>query len=891
MPSGLVGLTLKAGDKVQHFVVLEQIGTGGTSAVFKAHDALLNRHVAIKQVLLAPGEESDAYRTRILSEAAQHKKAAAADPSMLVQLMDVVSDPRGMLLIMEYVDGPSLEQILTANPTPMEERQAMGIIAGIAKGLVSLHGAGVLHRDLKPANILMPRSGGLRISDFGLSVSAGLQQTMDQGTVRYLAPEILQGQPATQASDLYALGMIAYETLVGRAQFDEAFKAILRDQRNQSMRWVKWHTNPRIKAVPLNQLCPNLPPAAVELVERLMDKDPLRRIASASDLLEAIRRIFVKTQAPAGGAAVPGQPAGGQTEGFAPASGGDTARIPQRRKWPLIAASAGVLLVLAALAASQMNRKQTPEELAAIDRNKAVAWMREAEDAWNGADYQHALELFQDMQDGGKKERKAGTVSRLFADAGVAKCKAILAENKQDYTAAAVFLGEFRRTSAAMDAAAKNLHAEFPSQEVGVSTHHQDLADRMDKRIAPRKEAADAIAEIRKLLDDSKTTECLTKANEWLARPDLVAYERQKIQDLVAQCGKSKKELILERLLNAARQKAKEGDTRQAREMLLEEKRTRGESVDPRVDQVLAEIDKDANFAQLVARYEQSKQSNSIEDKIASLNAVLRVQPDYKDKAALPALKATQFLEWARKAIQENDLNRAGALIKQGLDLAPDQPELKSLKDSIARIRQDSALVTAADTLFDQGKHAEAINAYGKVIGELRDPAITDSAKTRIKLCKGLIKKAEGLAFLTQSDLNRAEAALQAAKTMLDDDQEITTAFQYIADLRAYQGLRETADASFAKKNYDVAVPQYIKVVDFLKAHADIDNLENAADRLRICRFESKFIQFQEAMSRKEWNSANGYVSAAENYARTPDEKARVKEAHVQLNATPGKAN
>ncbi|MCC5830387.1 MAG: protein kinase [Phycisphaeraceae bacterium] len=282
--------TIKIGDRIDKFEVVDQIGAGGSSIVWKAFDQLLNRHVAIKQIIPENGLD-DEVRDRFRREASIQKRIASKEKH-LVNIEDVLDESRGLFIVMEYVDGPSLEQYMAQRRSALEQRQAVGILAATAAALDVIHGQGIIHRDLKPSNILLPVDGGLKVCDFGLSVLAEMQENMEVGTVRYMAPEMFLNEKLDARADLYALGIIAYEMLGGRERFDEAFKLIVRDHRNQAMRWMKWHTNPRAVAPPLNQLNPEIPENLSDLIARLMEKDRDKRIASAKDLIEAIRRII-----------------------------------------------------------------------------------------------------------------------------------------------------------------------------------------------------------------------------------------------------------------------------------------------------------------------------------------------------------------------------------------------------------------------------------------------------------------------------------------------------------------------------------------------------------------------------------------------------------------------
>lgn len=863
---GVVGLTLVPGDKVQHYTVAQLIGAGGTSAVFKAHDALLNRHVAIKQVLLAPGEEADSYRARVLAEAAAHRKAAAADPAMLVQLLDVVADPRGIMLITEYVDGPSLEQILQANPAPMDERQAMGILAGAAKGLAALHGAGILHRDLKPANILMPRSGGLRLADFGLSVSAHSQQLVDQGTMRYLAPEVLSNHPATPASDLYALGMVAYEMLAGRTQYDDAFKAILRDQRNQAMRWVKWHTNPKIKPTPLAQLNPSLSPATLELVERLMDKDALRRIQSAQDVLGAIRSI-VTTPAPSAHTEGTPPPWLAQHGSASTAGAGDTARIPKRKAWPMVAAGAGAAVLLAAILATALSGDKKPDPKA-LDRAHVLDMMAQGEAAWKANHYAQALEIFQSMQDGGADARKPGTPSRLFADAGAAKCQAVLAHEARRHAQAKAAMDQFIALGAEMEAKPKGTYPE--------SLRMAPLPMDIQRGIRDRKEVADALDRMRDLLDQNKAQECVTVGNLWLRKDGVLEEETAQIKKLLAECSMSRKDLLVNRLLDRAQKLADSGDSRAAVELLNDELKAKGDAADPRVAELMEKIVARSKLDQLVAKYQQAETSD---EKISLLNAILAVDPEYKDKDKLPLLKADLVYVEAKKAADAGEFEQADKLAEEGLTLAPIHAQLRELRGSLAKSIADKKLILDAETLFDAGNWAQAKIAYENVAAKVSVASIVEKARERIKMCDGNAQKAAGLELLNAGELTKAETALKAAQENLPEDADIAAAFDRIKNLREEQKLRQAATDVFDRKDYAGAVTPTLKWVTFLKAHPTAGNLDAAQEQLRLCRFENNMANAKDAMNHANWNSASGALGAAGTYAKTPEEKVRVKKA------------
>ena len=201
----------------------EVVGRGGMGTVWRATDLLLGRTVAIKEIVLAPSttpEERHDARFRVLREA--HAAARVADPAV-VTIHDVVEEGERLFLVMEYVAAPSLEEVvLRTGPLPPADVAALG--ARLAAALATAHRLGVIHRDVKPSNVLVPGDGGsARLVDFGIAAlvdapgvtSAGLVM----GSPSYMAPEQVEGDPATPASDVFSLAATLYYAVEGIGPF------------------------------------------------------------------------------------------------------------------------------------------------------------------------------------------------------------------------------------------------------------------------------------------------------------------------------------------------------------------------------------------------------------------------------------------------------------------------------------------------------------------------------------------------------------------------------------------------------------------------------------------------------------------------------------------------
>jgi serine/threonine-protein kinase len=206
-----------------HYRVEAEVGQGAFAAVFRAHDTVLDRLVAIK--VFKPGSASPT--PSVLAEA----RAAAALNHPNVCTIFAVDDSEGVpVIVMEYVEGQPLSLILEAGALPSGQVSRLG--SQIARAMAVAHGHGIVHRDLKPANILVTPGGEVKITDFGLSQRAAPPPEGDAtveweyaergkiaGTPGYMSPEQSRGEPATPRSDVFSLGVVLYEMLTGKLAF------------------------------------------------------------------------------------------------------------------------------------------------------------------------------------------------------------------------------------------------------------------------------------------------------------------------------------------------------------------------------------------------------------------------------------------------------------------------------------------------------------------------------------------------------------------------------------------------------------------------------------------------------------------------------------------------
>ena len=282
-------MALSVGTRLGHFEIETLLGAGGMGEVYRARDARLDRTVAVK--VLAPELATDpAFRTRFEREA---KALSALTHPHICRLYDLARDDQIEYLVLELLEGETLAARLERGPLPL--RQVLSFGVEIADALEVAHRQGIVHRDLKPANVMIT-PGGTKLLDFGLAKNTGGAggQPLSQlatapgtataqgtiiGTLQYMAPEQVQGQPVDARTDIFALGAVLYEMVAGRKAFEAKTQA--------SLIAKILETDPPA----LSTVVPIAPRALDRLVQRCLAKNPDDRWQSARDVLLELRWI------------------------------------------------------------------------------------------------------------------------------------------------------------------------------------------------------------------------------------------------------------------------------------------------------------------------------------------------------------------------------------------------------------------------------------------------------------------------------------------------------------------------------------------------------------------------------------------------------------------------
>jgi tRNA A-37 threonylcarbamoyl transferase component Bud32/tetratricopeptide (TPR) repeat protein len=266
--------------KIGKYAILGEIGRGAMGIVYKATDPYIGRTVAIKTIrfdVLGQGPERDMAQKRFMREA--HSAGNLSHPN-IVTIYDVGEDGDLSYIAMEYIDGCSLEELISSRKKLSLEETA-SLVEQVANALDTAHRKGVIHRDIKPANILIDQEGKPHLVDFGiarLSTSTMTQTNMIMGTPYYMSPEQIAGKKVDNRSDIFALGGVLYEMLTGQKPFPgESITTVIYKIMNE---------NP----LPVRNFQKNLPEGLEPILQKALAKDPAARYQSCREMVNDIKK-------------------------------------------------------------------------------------------------------------------------------------------------------------------------------------------------------------------------------------------------------------------------------------------------------------------------------------------------------------------------------------------------------------------------------------------------------------------------------------------------------------------------------------------------------------------------------------------------------------------------
>ena len=824
-----VRMGLAPGDSFGKYEIGKQIGAGGMSVVWKGYDRLLDRHVAIKQLLPDVIDVGDQMHERFRAEAEIQKKVSHAG-SHVVRVFDLVDEPRGMFIVMEYVPGQSLEQRLTESPEPMPEREALGIVGTAAMALAAIHKHDIVHRDLKPSNILLTSSGGLKLCDFGLAALLGDQESLSIGSVRYMAPELFRDEPVDARSDIYSLGMIAYELLAGRRQFAEAFKIVLRDTRNQTLRWMKWHTNPRATVSPLAKLNPGISQKLDELVARMMAKDPDQRISSADELISAIRRHFAGAVMGTGDIGVVSAGAAAGEEANEPAPAGQaispdtpTAALPRRSRWPhwLAAILALQLVVVGGLWTWSAQQKET--ERAQEAANAMAKYVRGVDFYENGR-YILAQPLFEQLTEEWEAGSVLGMRARAFAE----------------LTTAQRHMLEGRYGSA------KNRFAAVKEMDV-LKTRRQHIEVQLDLALRCMS-FAQAVGGIELAIKNDQLSQAIQLLNELDDSFDSkTAEEGKKLGELETQIKDLLDRRRIDTALAEAEALAASGKPEEAKRLLeLAQFKYRSDLIKSAIEQLQKDMSYDLHLAQAT----EAERADKLDEAIQALKAAAQIKPSEALHQKAMALHGRKAYQDARQAEEAGDMVAAKAAYKRAADYG-----LTEGRQALARIEvadTKAAFVRAADQAMSAGDWETAIEQYQNA-----QPLPSQAARS-LTIARVRLKLRQGRQLLDQGKTIEARQAFAVALELAPDDKAAGQGLLAVNKRIKYLRLLAEGDSLRAAGKLGPAKRKYMDARDTIRT-------DEVQKRLADTEYDDMLVKARQYINARDWKAAASWVQAAAN--------------------------
>lgn len=796
------------GDRIGQYVIVQPIRTDSYATSYTARDPIINRSVLIQQVHLTGSTEDETIRQRVKDRTSKTRAVTMASPTLWAAVLDVVDEPRGVFIITEWIEGQTLAEVMHLDPLPMPMRQVMGIVAAAAKALKPLHQKGLAHADLEPMNILMTSEGGLRLTNAGIAAAADVQYALNMPAATYMAPEILRGEEVDARADLYALGVIAYRLLAGEEKFSEAFKVVVRDQRNEAMRWMKWHTNPRANVTALHELLPpqrdpednatavvqGVSEGVSAIVMRLMQKSPSARFANADELIEAIRRYFIggTSMATSDAATSSTSDISGATALSEP---GHTTHLP-KKKSPVVTALAvmlGTWVILAVIIGGTLYNRQRNESLQQY--NAIVETLDLAKMEMDSGRYAEAQKLYQKVADVYDQNTRFGLISR----AGMLRAKADSLMVARDFIDARLTYLELEKLNA----------YDNEKIRVWIAAAEEKLAFQRGANAISAAIEAGEFTRARELL--ASWDRLVTIWSQYKANPS----EREQLTRLEGQLRQKVTAENVETQLTRATALWASGRRDEAVSYLalaLEE-RPDNELLRPLYEQYSIQEEYDAlirqadaaraagNPGQAVNGYQKANQLYGQHGE----NTWFQSQPQIDRK--LQEARMELAFQQGSNQLQQGNMDEARQRFEAsvamaralGIDAAT-TPAQQALNNLAASAQLSSVLAQAEQAMNDRDfekaqalfRQALSIESTPETAGRLEEARFRSALQ-------------DGLALLGEGKLDEAEMQLQRAAQIRPGDSSVERGISELKTLREYKKLMDDAQAARASKRFGEA--------------------------------------------------------------------------------------
>jgi len=843
--------SLKPGVMLDKYEVREQRAAGGMAIIYKAYDPTLDRYVAIKQI--APHlAQDEKFTARFRTEAQTLARLSASQPN-IVHVHELIQQEGQLYLVMEYVEGTTLRTLMDRGPVPLQT--GLGILLSTALGLRAMHAQGIVHRDLTPANIMMAKDGALKITDFGLIGHSGGRTSLPMGTTKYMAPEMFTGMPVDPRADLYSLGMIAYEMFAGPEKFAEAFRDVLRDEKAQQVRWMHWHSNAALRVPLLKELQPGVPPLVSKIVERMMDKDPARRFASADQIVRWLRRIFVmnvqgksvsvadsesmEKEIDAEAAAPPTAARPGASAG--PAAGAEspdkTAPLP-KPKWTLkrtafwASVTAGPLIALCVGFIIYKHNQEVAREDDAVQVQRAADGLFDAKQYAEAASaYDKIVYDYRDM---------ARFTQYAIPRALMARAEDAL--QKKEWDRADAFVG-----------AAKDKGADA------------SVVDEFRTRFLKAREIEEKMAK----------ADALQKAGDFegaiTALTDLVTrYPELKVNDKIAML-RDKVELREYRSFVEQGRQAFQKQLLDDAYAFWEKARDKRET--PEILELLKTVSTEKKLADLYAQAEKAAADKQWAEAYTAYKKCFEIRPSEVIRAKMNKAAAEDLLTQARTFKENGLLKEAGEYYVQVLQYDPQNAEAKPFLQAQSQKENLDRFIKAGDEAMAKKQWPQAIASYSSALAlvDPKDTALRDVLTGKIAEAGYNAEMEAGDLAMAQKKYDDAIARYLAAQKIKDTD-----------DVKARIAEAETKKEYW--KHYSLAMEllgqsAWLKARDEALAAQQVDDTQEVRALLTEIDYRRYLTQGKVFLNQLKAREAQGYFRMAQKAKDTPEVQAYIKQA------------
>ncbi|NLW85518.1 MAG: protein kinase [Planctomycetes bacterium] len=869
--NGQVGLPI--GTTIGKYEIVERRAIGGQAIVYKGYDSLLDRHVAIKQIS-SHLAENEKFLERFRREARILARLGAQQPA-IVTIHELVAEQHGLFIVMEFLNGHSLETIIRETAGPSEPKAALQILWRLAAALHDVHQAGIIHRDIKPANIIVEDGLRPKITDFGVAASLSAQTSMLLGTTKYMAPEMFEGADIDGRADMYSLGMVAYELLAGRPKFNEVFADLVRDPHSEAMRWMKWHGNMSVSAPPLGEISPGVPAPLSDIVMKMLAKNPNDRFANMEALGRAIKQTFSpKARAAEAAPVAPrlqqvasavSSPSSTDLELIIP----PTAEIPRQKlslKTKIIAASAAFVLLIVTAVALMISNSSSQDQA----RREVLAAYRSADDHYKAARFAEAAHEFE-LVAAKPRSFEAAAKASVMAPLAAARAGLLTAQSDEDWDNVATLASKARENAKEIQASRKNL-VEWCSGII-------DETERFETERTLERKFRMTIAEARYDYEQGRFTEAQTRLEQQLAGampPDKIEMKHALWHEIelailnqrVLQAVSTGDELA-SRQDFAGASAAYERAINMAPSNKLPPPRTmtqKAQEIEAAIQQTKAAIGQKApdlagrqKYFEAIARADAASDAGDRRAELSALTDAAGIVASDALTQRIAMLQSQLAFEQGQQAVDQGDLANARRLFAKALEHNPDNQQATEQIALLDMSERRRTLVAEGDSLVLQDKLAEALEKFSQAAAIVGEPPMDE----RVSQCRFGLLIAEGDRLRKENKHREAIEAYEKAREVRPSEGDLITARQAATTLEEeYQGLLRKGDEHLAARHYGKAREAYAQ------ARTKAESPELANKKIAFSIYQENLENGKEYIQLKNWNAAMAHLKTAKSKQR-----------------------